>query len=76
MCFRHVSTNESFFRKQVVNIMTHDVFISFSFQDQEQAEEIVNILSSKFQVGSVHGILMEDEDIRVSFLRRLMQLKL
>lgn len=32
--------------------MTHDVFISFSFQDQEQAEEIVNILSSKYGISS------------------------
>ena len=36
----------------MVNIMTHDVFISFSFQDQEQAEEIVNILSSKYGISS------------------------
>lgn len=30
--------------------MKHDVFISFSFQDQKQAEEIVNILSSKYGI--------------------------
>jgi len=30
--------------------MNHDVFISFSFQDQEQAEKIVNILSSEYGI--------------------------
>lgn len=30
--------------------MTHDVFISFSFADQKTAEDIVNILTSKYGI--------------------------